>query len=282
MFYEKLAGAWARHNSLVCVGLDPDPRRLAQLGIPEGDYFTFCQAIVDATAPYVAAFKPQFAHFAAFGREGDLEQLLAYIREAYPAHITILDAKRGDIGSTAAFYAREAFERYDADAVTLNPYLGDESVRPFLEYADRGIVVLCRTSNPDSDWLQGTVADGLRLYERVADRVAAWNDNGQCMLVTGATYPAELASIRARVGDLPLLVPGVGAQGGDLAAVLANGLDSQNQGLLVSSSRGIIFAWEATGEAAENYATAAGEAAGRLCEEINQLRAGAPTDTSIA
>ena len=202
MLIQRLENAWQRYQSWVCVGLDPDPAKMpAALAGADQPYFEFCRTIIDATAPYVAAFKPQFAHFAAAGREVELARVIHYARERWPDHVVILDAKRGDIGSTAAFYAKEAYERYRAHAVTINPYLGEESVRPFLDYEDGGVVVLCRTSNPDSDWLQ---AHGLPpVHLRVAERVMQWNTSGQCMLVTGATYPEELAEIRAAAPTVP-------------------------------------------------------------------------------
>ena len=272
--YTKLAEAWRTQRSLVCVGLDPEWERLPpSLRSAEQPYFEFGRAIVDATAPYVCAFKPQFAHFAAVGREDELAALLAHIRETWPHLLTILDAKRGDIGSTAAFYATEAYERYDADTVTLNPYLGYDSVSPYLKFTERGIVVLCRTSNPDSNWLQNDPDDSEPVYQRVARRVSAWNENQQCMLVAGATYPDELRQIRQIVGDMPLLVPGIGAQGGDLRAVLEAGLDAAGTGLLISSSRGIIYAGAGSGDAVgEGFADAAAAAASDLKEAINKFR----------
>jgi len=266
--YEKTKRAWERQNSLLCVGLDPDSARLpAHLQDVTAPYFEFCRAIVDATAAYACAFKPQAAHFAAVGKEQELADLLGYISRTYPQHLLILDAKRGDIGSTAAYYAQEAFQRYGADAVTLNPYLGYESVQPYLEYADKGVIVLCRTSNADSDWLQNDTQDAVPVYQRVARRVAEWNSAGQCMLVAGATYPEELGVIRGLVGDMPLLVPGIGAQGGDLAAVMRQGRDGHGTGLLISSSRGILYA----GQGAD-FEQAAGQAAASLRDQINELR----------
>lgn len=266
--YEKLQQAWEQQNSLLCVGLDPDgakiPGHLQDVPLP---YFEFCRAIVDATAPYACAFKPQAAHFAAAGREEELARLIAYISGSYPHHLVVLDAKRGDIGSTAAYYAQEAYQRFGADAVTLNPYLGYESVQPYLDYADKGIIVLCRTSNADSDWLQNDAHDVVPVYQRVAKRVNQWNTASQCMLVAGATYPQELGVIRDIVGDMPLLVPGIGAQGGDLAAVMQHGIDRRGTGLLISSSRGILYAGEQ-----ENFAHAAGQAAAQLRDQINELR----------
>ncbi len=265
MFVDKLNTAWQKNESLVCVGLDPDAHKIpAHIG-QERHFYDFCTAIVDATADACCAFKPQFAHFAAAGRENELADLIRYIRTNHPHHVIILDAKRGDIGSTAAYYAKEAFVRYDADTVTLNPYLGLESIKPFLDYKDRGVTILCRTSNADSDWLQNS--DEPPIFERVARRVREWNSTGQCMLVTGATYPEELGRVRTLVADMPLLVPGIGAQGGNLAAVLRHGLTESGNGLVISSSRGILYAGRGV-----DFAEAANTAALQLKAEINTLR----------
>jgi orotidine-5'-phosphate decarboxylase len=250
---------------MLCVGIDPETSRIPKHIRHLSDaFFQFGKAIVDATAEHVCAFKPQAAHFAAQGCEDQLSDLITYIRETYPEIIVILDAKRGDVGSTAKLYAREAFERYSADAVTVNPYLGYESLKPYFDYSEKGVVVLCRTSNPGSDWLQKSLREGKPLYLEVAEQVASWDDNGQCMLVTGATYPEELALVRAAVGDMPLLVPGVGAQGGSVQEVLAAGKDSGGFGLVISSSRGIIYAGEG-----EDFAAQAGIQAKKLKQEIN-------------
>ena len=268
-FSDKLAAAWKATNSLVCVGLDPEPAKFpkAFAGDDEG-VFDFCRAIVDATAEYACAFKPQIAHFAALGAEDALTRLIAHIHATHPGVPVILDAKRGDIGSTAQQYAREAFERYAADAVTANPYLGRDSVQPFLNRADKGVVLLCRTSNPGAQDFQDLDCGGAPLYQRVAETIARdWNGNGNCLLVTGATWPQELASVRAIVGEMPLLVPGVGAQGGDVAAVVANGKTSDGAGLLVSSSRAILYAGNG-----EDFADAARGAAQALRDEINSFR----------
>ncbi|MDH3644020.1 MAG: orotidine-5'-phosphate decarboxylase, partial [Gammaproteobacteria bacterium] len=190
----------------------------------------------------------------------------AHIHEAHPGIPVILDAKRGDIGSTARLYAVEAFERYDADAVTVNPYLGVESVEPYLEFADRGVVILCRTSNPGSAWLQGYPSDD-PTFLRVASAASEWNGNGNLMLVAGATYPEDLAKIRQIVADMPLLVPGVGAQGGDLAAALHNGCDAQGRGVVINVSRDVLYA----GNDAD-FADAASAAAERLRDEIRSLQ----------
>jgi orotidine-5'-phosphate decarboxylase len=267
-FHERLKNVWKAQNSLVCVGIDPELGKLPEhLQNHNEPYLAFGTAIVDACAPYVSSFKPQAAHFAAVGAEDQLAKLIGYI-QTHHAHIpVILDAKRGDVGSTAALYAKEAFERYGADAVTVNPYLGHDSLTPYFHYSDRGVIVLCRTSNPGSDWIQGVRVGEEPLYLTVAKQVAEWDLNGQCMLVTGATYPEELGEVRAVVGDMPLLVPGVGAQGGDVEAVLKAGVDSRGQGLCVSSSRGIIYAGSGL-----DFAEKAGQAAMRLRDEINRYR----------
>src|SRR5512135_2035824 len=199
-FVEQLQRAWRDNDSMVCVGLDPEPSRfpLALRETPDA-VFAFCRAIVDATADLVCCFKPQIAHFAAQRAEGALERLIAHIHERHPGVPVILDAKRGDIGSTAEQYAVEAFERYRADAVTVNPYMGRDSVEPWLAYQDRGVILLCRTSNPGGSDLQfqKVSPDGTPLYELVARKVAdEWNTTGQCALVVGATFPAELARVR--------------------------------------------------------------------------------------
>ena len=269
-FMQSLAEAWRRHDSLVCVGLDPEPAKFPPHLRDDPDaVFGFCRAIVDATADLACAFKPQIAHFAALGAEDALQRLVAHIHERHPGVPVILDAKRGDIGSTAQHYAREAFDRYGADAVTVNPYLGRDSVQPFLDRADKGVVILCRTSNPGARDLQDLDIGGRKLYQHVAETVAReWNGNGNCALVVGATYPEELADVRGRVRNLPLLVPGVGAQGGDVAAVVRNGCTANGEGLMVSSSRAILYAG-----AGEDFAEAARTAASALRDEINRYRA---------
>jgi orotidine-5'-phosphate decarboxylase len=255
---------------LLCVGLDPEPAKLPAHLLDRPDaVFEFCREIVDATGQFVCAFKPQIAHFAALGEEDALQRLIAHIHATHPGVPVILDSKRGDIGSTAQHYASEAFDRYGADAVTVNPYLGRDSVQPFLDRADRGVVVLCRTSNPGSGEFQDLRIDGRPLYQHVALRVAQeWNSNGNCLLVVGATWPQELAEVRALVGDaLPFLVPGIGAQGGDVEAVLRQGADSQKAGLVISSSRAILYAG---GD--EDFAQAAGTAACAQRDMINRFR----------
>lgn len=250
-FAERLGRIWSAANSSLCVGLDPDPARLPD----RVDTFEFCRGIVDATADLVCAFKPQIAYFASHGAEGALERLCEHIRDNYPAVPVVLDAKRGDIGSTAEHYAREAFDRYGADAVTVSPYLGTDSVEPFLQ---RGaLFVLCRTSNDRSGDFQSLEVDGDPLYLHVARRVAKeWSQIGECGLVVGATYPAELTSVRRIVGDMPILIPGIGAQGGDIAATVAAGADSVGRGMLINSSRAILYA-----SSAPDWAEAARQAA---------------------
>mgnify|MGYP000468465090 CR=1 FL=1 len=226
----------------------------------------FCIDIVDATADTVCAFKPQIAYFAAVGAEVQLQAVCDHVRTQYPHIVLILDAKRGDIGSTAEKYAREAFERYGADAVTINPYLGRDSAEPFLQYADKGIVILCRTSNAGSGEFQNLQVGDRKLYQIVAERVAGeWNSRGNCLLVVGATYPGELADIRARTGEMTFLVPGVGAQGGDVDEAVRNGRAKQGAGLVINSSRGILYAGSG-----EDFAAAARRATLDLRAAITQ------------
>ncbi|TSA16104.1 MAG: orotidine-5'-phosphate decarboxylase [Betaproteobacteria bacterium] len=268
-FIDRLRRAWAAQQSLLCVGLDPDPARFPRLlATSAHPIFEFGRAIVDATADLVCAFKPQIAYYAAARAEAELEMTIAHIRQHHPEIPVILDAKRGDIGSTAGMYAREAFERYHADAVTVNPYLGFDSLKPFLDFADKGVIVLCRTSNPGAREVQDLESGGRKLYQRIAEMAARdWNANANVLLVVGATYPQELRQIRAIVGDMPILVPGVGAQGGDVAAVLANGATADGTGLIISSSRAVLYAG-----GGDDYAQAARAAALKLRDEINQCR----------
>ena len=274
-FIDKLHARWQQADSLVCVGLDPDPAKFPGAFVDDDDaLFSFCRDIVDATAPYACAFKPQIAYFAAHnGGEAALQRLIAHVNGAHPDVPVILDAKRGDIGSTAAQYAVEAFERYGADAVTLNPYMGRDSAAPFLQYNDRGCVFLCHTSNPGArDFQELTVSDGSGggepLYQRIARTIAGeWNADGNCALVVGATFPEELKVIRGIVGEMPLLIPGVGAQGGDVQAVVRNGRTADGTGLMINSSRGILYASSGAG-----YAEAAADAARDLRDAINRFR----------
>ena len=243
-FAERLAQAIQSSGSLVCVGLDPDPAKLpADLHDDAAPLYAFNRRIVDATAGIAAAYKPQIAFYSALGAEDQLLASIRYIRDRAPKALVILDAKRSDIGNTAEAYAREAFDRYAADAVTVNPYMGEDSVRPFLARPDRGAILLCRTSNPGAKDFQDLLIDGLPLYRRVAQRAADhWNERDNLMLVVGATYPREMAELRQAHPEVPFLVPGIGAQGGDLEATLTAGLDAHGAGLLISSSRNIIYA----------------------------------------
>ena len=267
-FHERLRAAWRHQQSLLCVGIDPELSRLpVELQEHAEPFLAFGKAIVDATAPHVCAFKPQAAHFAAKGFEDQLAALIEYIHHQYPGIPVILDVKRGDVGGTAICYAQEAFERYAADAVTVNPYLGYDSIAPYLAYQNRGVIVLCRTSNPHSDWLQKGRVEETPLYLAVARQVAEWDEHQQCMLVTGATYPEELRRVRDAVEDMPLLVPGVGAQGGDIERVISAGKDQEGAGMVISSSRGIIFA-----SSDSDFAQRAADAAQRTKAEINKAR----------
>jgi orotidine-5'-phosphate decarboxylase len=246
-FIEMLQDAQRRNGSMLCVGLDPEPARFpAGMQGDAGKIYDFCARIVDATADLVIAFKPQIAYFAAHRAESQLEQLMEHMRRTAPQVPVILDAKRGDIGSTAEQYAKEAFERYGADAVTLSPFMGFDSIQPYLKYAGKGAFLLCRTSNPGGDDLQNqrlaSVQGQPLLYEHVAQLAQGpWNVNGQLGLVVGATYPAEIERVRRLAPTLPLLIPGVGAQGGDAAATVKAGWRADAT-IVVNSSRAILYA----------------------------------------
>jgi orotidine-5'-phosphate decarboxylase len=276
-FIDQLQAATRDNASLLCVGLDPDPAKFpAHLKNDAGRIYDFCAAIVDATADLACAFKPQIAYFAAHRAEEQLEKLVAHMRRTAPAVPVILDAKRGDIGATAEQYAIEAFERYGADAVTLSPFMGFDSVEPYLRHHGKGAFLLCRTSNPGGDDLQAqrlsTVDGDPLLYEHVA-RLAQgpWNLNGQLGLVVGATYPAEIARVREIAPTLPLLIPGVGAQGGDAAATVRAGLRTQSGTItgpiIVNSSRAILYA-----SPRDDFATAARAAALKTRDELHAAR----------
>ena len=272
-FMTALEAAWQQRNSLLCVGLDPDPAKFPVhlQGRPDA-ILEFCKAIVDATADLVCCFKPQIAYFAAHRAEDQLEALIQHIHAAHPDTPVILDAKRGDIGSTAEQYAIEAFERFKADAITVNPYMGRDSVDPYLAYPDKGVILLCRTSNPGGSDLQFLEVDTprgrMKLFEYVARTVAEdWNASANCGLVVGATFPAEIARVRELVGDMPLLVPGIGAQGGDIAATLAAGRTADGTGLMINSSRAVLYAGKG-----EDFAEAAREAARGTRDAINACR----------
>lgn len=268
-FTDTLAAAQARHASLLCVGLDPEPSKFP--GAWKGDaerIADFCCAIVDATKDLVCAYKPQIAYFAAHRAEEQLERVCAHVRRVAPGVPVILDAKRGDIGSTAEQYAREAFERYQADAVTLSPYMGFDSIEPWLRWDGRGLILLCRTSNPGGSDLQAMpLASGDALYEHVAKLAAGpWNRNGQLGLVVGATFPVEIARVRALAPTLPLLIPGVGAQGGDAEATVRAGWRADGP-IVVNSSRAVLYA-----SAGADFAAAAREAARATRDALQRAR----------
>lgn len=265
-FLDQLRTAERTNGSMLCVGLDPEPAKFPDRWRADPTkIFDFCAAMVDATADLVIAFKPQIAYFAAHGAEPQLERLMAHMRNAAPGVPVILDAKRGDIGSTAEQYAKEAFERYGADAVTLSPYMGFDSLQPYLRYHGKGAFLLCRTSNPGGDDFQPQhlrdVPGQPRLYEHIATLAQGpWNLNGQLGLVVGATYPAEIARVRELAPTLPLLIPGVGAQGGDAVATVQAGWRAQGNitsaPIIVNSSRAVLYA-----SAGDDFALAARSAA---------------------
>jgi orotidine-5'-phosphate decarboxylase len=269
-FLAQLASAAAHNHSMLCVGLDPEPSKFP--GALKGNankIYDFCAAIVDATADTVIAFKPQIAYFAAHRAEGQLERLMEHMRRVAPLVPIILDAKRGDIGSTAEQYAIEAFERYGADAVTLSPFMGFDSVAPYLKYHGKGAFLLCRTSNPGGDDLQNqrlaSVEGSPLLYEHIAKLAQGpWNLNGQLGLVVGATYPAEIERVRALAPTLPLLIPGVGAQGGDAVATVRAGY-RQGGPIIVNSSRAVLYA-----SSGDDFAAAARREAVRTRDTLQQ------------
>ncbi|WP_153101385.1 orotidine-5'-phosphate decarboxylase [Paraburkholderia hayleyella] len=268
-FIQTLRQSWQQTNSLLCVGLDPDPAKFPGALAHRADaIFEFCREIVDATAPYASSFKPQIAYFAAHRAEDQLEQLIAHIHLRHPGLPVILDAKRGDIGSTAEQYAREAFERYRADAVTVNPYMGFDSIEPYLAHPGKGVIVLCRTSNPGGSDLQFLDVAGRPLYQAVAQLAAEkWNASGELGLVVGATFPQEIEIVRRMVGEMPLLIPGIGAQGGDVEATVRAGRSALGAGMLINSSRAIIYASKG-----DDFAEAAAQAAQKTRDQINVYR----------
>jgi orotidine-5'-phosphate decarboxylase len=273
-FTARLAAASTRNDSLLCVGLDPDPAKfpLAWRGDARR-IFDFCLAVAEATQDLVCAFKPQIAYFAAQRAEDQLERLIAALKRLAPEVPVILDAKRGDIGATAEQYASEVFERYAADAVTLSPFMGFDSIEPYLRHEGKGALLLCRTSNPGGDELQAqrlqAGADGAeeRLYERIARLASgAWNRNGQLGLVVGATYPAEVARVRELAPRLPLLIPGVGAQGGDAAATVRAGWRADAP-IIVNSSRAVLYASDG-----DDFAAAARQVAQATRAQLDAAR----------
>lgn len=276
-FLDMLRGAERQNQSMLCVGLDPEPGRFpTRIRGEAGKIYDFCARIVDATADLVIAFKPQIAYFAAHRAEDQLERLMAHMRRVAPQVPVILDAKRGDIGSTAEQYAKEAFERYGADAVTLSPFMGFDSIAPYLTYPGKGAFLLCRTSNPGGDDLQAQrlqSVDGMPLlYEHIAGLAQGpWNRNGQLGLVVGATYPGEIDRVRQVAPHVPLLIPGIGAQGGDARATVKAGwrgnAEHTSAPIVVSSSRAILYA-----SSGDDFADAARRAASGTRELLQAAR----------
>lgn len=277
-FTDQLAQAQRLNDSLLCVGLDPEPSKFpgAWKGQPDR-ICDFCAAIVDATKDLVCAFKPQIAYFAAHRAEDQLERLMAHMRRVASNVPVILDAKRGDIGSTADQYAHEAFTRYQADAVTLSPFMGFDTMEPFLKYPGKGVILLCRTSNPGGSDLQNLrladIEGQPRVYEHIAKQAQGpWNTNGQMGLVVGATFPDEIARVRELAPTLPLLIPGVGAQGGDAAATVKAGLKTDASGVItgtivVNSSRAVLYA-----SSGDDFASAARRVAQQTRDSLNAAR----------
>lgn len=261
----------AKNNSLVCVGLDTDHDKIpAHIKSLPNPLFEFNKAIIDATHDVVCAYKPNSAFYEAFGDEGvkQLKMTFDYLKQTYPEIVTILDAKRADIGNTNEGYVKFTYEYLQADAVTLHPYLGKEALQPFLDRADKGSIILCRTSNPGAGEFQDLTVDGKPLYVRVAEQISKnWNTHNNCLLVLGATYPDELAQVRAVTGDMIFLVPGIGKQGGDVEKTVRAGMNSKKDGMIINSSRGIIFASQG-----QDFATRAREEAVKLRDEINTYR----------
>jgi len=271
-FSAKLSAAWAKNDSLLCVGLDPDLDKLPKhLASSTDSLFVFNRAIIDATTDLVCAYKPNSAFYESLGADGvnQLKKTCDYIRENHPHIPILLDAKRGDIGNTNEHYAQFAFDYLGVDAITIAPYMGQEANAAFLARADKGIIVLCRTSNPGAGEFQDLEVDGKKLYQLVAERVSTdWNEHNNCLLVVGATSPTELADVRTLVGDdITFLVPGVGAQGGDVEATVKAGINQQGTGVIINSSRGIIFASDG-----KDFAEAARKEAESLRDEINKYR----------
>lgn len=268
-FTEMLKARWHNQNTLLCVGLDPNTSRFPEELADDPDAILhFCCGIVDATADLVCAFKPQIAYFASEGAEAALKRIISYIHANHPGIPVILDAKRGDIGSTCEHYAREAFERFGADCVTLSPYMGEDTISPYLAWEEKGAFLLCRTSNKGGDDLQMLDVGGERLFEHVARLVAEkWNRTGELGLVVGATYPEELAAVRRIAPDIPLLVPGIGAQGGDIEAAVKAGMDTEGAGMVINSGRAILYASRGA-----DWREAARKAATETRDAINAAR----------
>jgi orotidine-5'-phosphate decarboxylase len=270
-FQDKLDATVSKNNSLVCVGLDPDLKKIPEhVRSEKHPLFEFNKAIIDTTHDLVCIYKPNSAFYEAEGAEGivQLKKTCDYIRETYPDIPILLDFKRGDIGNTNQKYCDFAFGYLQVDAVTVQPYAGRESLAPFFEYTDRGIFVLCKTSNSGSDELQNLSVDGVPLYRHIATAVIqTWNEHGNCMLVVGATYPQQLEELRNEMGDMVFLVPGVGKQGGTVERILKGGLNSKKRGLIINSSRGILYAGSG-----KDFAEAARIETVKMREEINKFR----------
>lgn len=251
-------------NSLLCVGLDTDftkiPERFLKIEFPQ---FEFNKWIIEETHQYASAFKANIAFYEARGDKGirELKQTMEYIQKNYPDIFLICDCKRADIGNTNQGYIDSLFDWFGFDAITIHPYLGSEALKPFLDRSDKGSIILCRTSNPGAGELQDLLVDSVPVWQIVAEKVSKdWNKNNNCMLVVGATYPEEMKKIRSIVGDMTFLVPGIGPQGGNVKDVMENGLNSEGLGLIINSSRGIIFADNPKLEAQ------------KLCEEIRKYK----------
>ncbi len=268
-FNDQIKDIVKQNNSLLCVGLDSDIEKIpAHLRSNKNALFEFNKGIIDQTHDLVCAYKIQIAFYSAYAKEEDIILTTDYIHKNHPHLPVILDAKRGDIGNTADCYAKEAFVRYKADALTVSPYLGLDSLQPFLDYKDKGIIILCRTSNLGAKDLQDLNIDGQPLYKHVAIKAAnEWNKNQNVLLVVGATYPKELAEIRALTGEMNFLVPGIGAQGGDVKAAVSNGINSNGAGLVINSSRAIIYAGKG-----KDYAVIARRVAEATRDDINLYR----------
>ncbi|HAJ78690.1 MAG TPA: orotidine-5'-phosphate decarboxylase [Fibrobacteres bacterium] len=265
-FLERLESRQKKQNTLLCVGLDPSlekiPKSVLGLKLP---VLEFNKHIINATHSFVCAYKPQIAYYSAIGAEAELEMTIRYIQSAYPDIPVILDSKRGDIGPTAEMYAKEAFTRYKADAVTINPFLGIDSAKPFIDYKNKGVVVLCRTSNKSASFMQDIKVDGKPLFAHIAREIMTeWNYNKNILLVAGATYPQEIKMLREIVPEATFLVPGIGAQGGSIEEVIKNGARTDGSGLIISSSRAIIHA-----SSNDDFAEKAFAKAQETCREIS-------------
>ncbi|AGF46833.1 orotidine-5'-phosphate decarboxylase [Candidatus Kinetoplastibacterium desouzaii TCC079E] len=269
-FIDKLEKSFEETKSLLQIGLDPNPNLFPhELRHKKNSILDFCIGIVDATAEYACSFKPQIAYFSANRAEEQLEELCSYIKNKYPNLPIVLDSKRGDIGSTAENYAIEAFERYKVDALTVNPFLGFDSIIPYMEWKDKGIIVLCRTSNPSGSDLQFLqLNNGLLLYEYIAKLVSKeWNKNNQFGLVVGATYPKELSIVRKIIGErMPILIPGIGFQGGDIKSTVLSSINQKGNGIIINSSRSILYASNN-----DNWKESASFAAKSLRDSINNI-----------